>query len=373
MRARACLVQGARPRGASPGTDRGARGEHRGGDRGRRPHPRRRALSDDLRSVGYDLRGAAPGGRHRRHDRGQHRYDHVGLPWTERHGLPGGGREHRDAGRDPQPGRPGDLLGRQSGRIASPAVHSLFGDRERHVHSQREEGPHRRAGRRAAHAERGGGRHLPAGEAAPRLRGPVGAARAREGAARGSGDRSADRGAARHARGPRGPHEGLPLRCADVRHGAVDDARPALQFRRPARARFRPEPIHALRRQAGARPRQRDGRRQRGVLADRVPVRGQHEPRLSALQPRGIHHGGRALPRRGRRGADHSRRSRLELPAGRHRTSAPHSGHRAGPEGNPYQPPRESGDHDIDLRDQRGRNRVPDGRRADHPAPRGAS
>ena len=175
LRPRARMVQGARDRRSPVRARRRARGEHRGGDRGGGADPGQGALPGDLRPLRHHLRGAATGSGDRRHDRRQRGYHHVGVPWSVRHRVPGHRRKHGNPGRDPQPRRPAGVLGRQSRRVSPAPVHALRSDGQGDVRAERPEGPHRGAGGRAPHAERGGGGHLRAGEAAARFRGALGA------------------------------------------------------------------------------------------------------------------------------------------------------------------------------------------------------
>ena len=108
--------------------------------------------------------------------------------------------------------------------------------------------------------------------------------------------RGRNRRAAVGLAGSDGADEAGPLRRDAVRHGPDDDARQASQQRGPAGAGARHERLHAVRGQADARPRQRDRRRQRGLVADRLSVRRQPVARLSALQPGRVHDGRHAWP-----------------------------------------------------------------------------
>ena len=98
-----------------------------------------------------------------------------------------------------------------------------------------------------------------------------------------------------------------------LRHGADDDTRQACQQRSPAGADARHEPVHAVRLQAESRTRQRHRCRQRRHLADRLSVRRESGPRLSAVQSGRVHGVRRAWPRRSRCGADRRQRSDGQL------------------------------------------------------------
>ena len=110
---------------------------------------------------------------------------------------------------------------------------------------------------------------------------------------------------------------------------------PALQRRRPAGPGHRPQRVHPFRGGPGARARQRDGRRQRGLLADGISFRRQLQPGLSPLQPGGVDHGGPARAGRGRCRDDHRERSGVELFPASDRASQAHSGHHPRSQGSP--------------------------------------
>ena len=143
-------------------------------------------------------------------DAREHRHHHLGLPWPLGHRLPGRGREHRHPGRDQEPRGSGDLLGRQSGRIAPEALHALRRDPEGHVHPEWAQGPLRRPRRCAPHPERPGRGPLPPSQAGPGLRAALGPARLGEGPQNRSVDRRDDRHTARDPGDPGRAHEELP-------------------------------------------------------------------------------------------------------------------------------------------------------------------
>ena len=174
--------------------------------------------------------------------------------------------------------------------------------------------------------------------------------------------RGRDRPDAGAAPGLRRPDEEGPLRRAVLRHGPVDDARQAHELGGPADAGGGAERLHQVRGHADARPRQRHRRRRHHALDDRLPVRRQPVPRLSALQPGRVLDRRSADPRRLRRRARPGGRPGRDHAAAGHRPPGPHPDHRARPQGDAHQPAGPRPHHDGGHGHQRPGHGLPDGR-----------
>ena len=201
-----------------------------------------------------------------------------------------------------------------------------------------------------------------------RLRARHDDARADEGPAgrRGAGRR--DRPVARHDQGPRRPDEAGQVRRHFLRHGSVDDPRQAHELRRHSEHRRGDERVHQVRVHADARPRQRDRRRRRAPVDDRLSLRRQLEPRLSAVQSRRVLDGRSAGARRQRRDAGARRGSGRDDAAAGDRTLEENADDRARSQGDAHQPAGPRALHDGGDRCQRRGNGLPDGRDSDHAA-----
>ena len=232
LRAGHRLVPEPRRRTPSGLPDQRAGGPGRGRRRARGTDPGRGAVPAGLRPERYHRRVAADGRRHRRLDRGEPRHHDQRLPRADRHGLPGRGRSHVLAGRGPQPGRPGHLLGAQSRREPPAALHPLQLDAQGHVRAARAEGPHLRGRGRPQDEDHPGGRRVHRPETARRLRGPVDAAGAGQGRRARPGTRArGNRAAAVRVGGSDAADEGRPVRRDVLRHGADHDPRQTRQYR----------------------------------------------------------------------------------------------------------------------------------------------
>ena len=243
LRAGQGLVQGSRDRDRPVASSRAAKPALRRGDRGGRADPGQGALSDHLRPVRHDLRGAARGGRDRRLDRRHHRHHDVGLPRALGHGVPG--RRRSRLARWARSSNRADLIMFWGGNPAE--CHP------RHFtnYSLMPKGMFLPNGRKDRTVVLVDVRRTPSAPAADifiqikprqRFRGALGAAGAGQGpSAIDPAIEADDRRAAGDAGRPDGAHEALPVRRALLRHGPDDDPRQALQQRGAARARRRPE------------------------------------------------------------------------------------------------------------------------------------
>jgi hypothetical protein len=173
-------VGGVVPRAAFPATasgrDRWPICANRGGGGPQCRNPGRRPLAADLWLVAQQYAGAAGGRAIGRSVAGQYRHDGFALPRPVDHGDPAGGRVDVYAGRDQEPGRSGDLLGRRSGSQPSSASRAVFGRRCRDVRAPRSRGPDDRGDRRHSDREQSVGRRVHPGRTEPRFRGHLGVA-----------------------------------------------------------------------------------------------------------------------------------------------------------------------------------------------------
>ena len=225
----------------------------------------------DLRALRHHLRGAAAGSGDRRHDRRQRGYHHVGVPRSVRHRVPGHRRKHGNPRRDPQPRRPAGVLGRQSGRVPPAALFTRYAVTAKGMYV-----PNGRKDRTVVLVDV---RRTPSAAVADifvqvKPQRDFEVLWALRALVRG---RRVDPGIEKVTGVPLATLEDLASRMKRCRYGVLFFGMGLtmtrgrhFNSRRAARARDRSQRAHPLRRQAGARARQRHRRGQRGVVADRV-------------------------------------------------------------------------------------------------------
>ena len=153
-----------------------------------------------------------------------------------------------------------------------------------------------------------------------------------------------------------------------LRHGSLDDPRQAHELRRHSEHRRGDERVHQVRVHADARSRERDRRRRRAAVDDRLSLRRELEPRVSAVQPWRVLDGRSARARRQRRDARARRGSGRDDAAAGHRTPEENADDRARSQGDAHQPAGARALHHGGDRRQRRGNGLPDGRDSHHAA-----